>query len=234
VLLDGASALYGSDAVAGVVNVILRRSYRGIEVSGGLGRSSHGDATERQASATFGVGDRSADGYNLFAVLSHADQDPVKASARWHTQSADFRGFGLIDRRAPDSYPGNLYTSDNRTFLQPLQPCATIGDAGAASPGQCLYDPTRDSEDVVRSRRDALFVAGTAGLGGGFELFGDAAFARNVFAEADTERGRDQLPGQRPGRWPSRSSACRSGIRRIRIPERGRAADPLLPTSRSS
>jgi len=182
VLLDGASAIYGSDAVAGVVNVILRRSYRGIEVTGGLGRSSHGDATERQASATFGLGERSIDGYNLFAVVSHADQDPVKASARWHTQSADFRGFGLIDRRSPEAYPGNLYTSDNRTFLQPLQPCATIGDAGAASPGQCLYDPTRDSEDVVRSRRDALFVAGTAGLDGGFELFGDAAFARNVFA----------------------------------------------------
>ncbi|HSC64230.1 MAG TPA: TonB-dependent receptor [Caldimonas sp.] len=183
VLLDGASAIYGSDAIAGVVNVILRRSYRGIEVAGGLGTSTHGDADERRASATFGVGDRGADGYNVFASVSHVDQDAVKASARWHTQSYDLRGFGLPDLRSPQSYPGNLYTSDNRRFLQPLPGCATIGDATSANPGQCLYDHTRDSDAVVRSRRDALFVAGNAALGGsGFELFGDAAFSRNVFA----------------------------------------------------
>jgi iron complex outermembrane receptor protein len=184
VLLDGASAIYGSDAVAGVVNIILRRSYRGIEVAGGLGMSSHGDATERRASATAGFGDRGADGYNVFATLSHVDQDAVKASARWHTQSGDLRGFGLFsDLRSTNSYPGNLYTIDNRTFLQPLASCATIGDAASPGPGQCLYDPTRDSDAVVRSRRDALFVAGSAALGSsGFEVFGDATFSRNVFA----------------------------------------------------
>jgi iron complex outermembrane recepter protein len=184
VLLDGASAIYGSDAVAGVVNVILRRSYRGIEVAGGLGQSSHGDATERRANATFGVGSRDADGYNVFANVSHVDQDPFKANARWHTQSDDMRGFGLPDFRSTSSYPGNLYTSDNRTFLQPLAGCTTIGEATAANPGQCLYDRTANTDAVVRSRRDALFVAGTAGLGSsGFELFGDAAFSRNVFAQ---------------------------------------------------
>jgi iron complex outermembrane receptor protein len=184
VLLDGASAIYGSDAVAGVVNVILRRSYRGVEVAGGIGTSTHGDANERRASATFGVGDRSADGYNVFANVSHVDQDPVRASARWHTQSADFRGFGLSDLRSTHAVPGNLYSIDNRTFLQPVAGCATVGDAASANPGQCLYDQTRDADDVVRSRRDALFVAGTAALGrSGFELFGDAEFGRNVFAD---------------------------------------------------
>ena len=182
VLLDGASAIYGSDAIAGVVNVILRRDYRGAEIGAGVGRSSHGDATERRVGATFGAGDRNADGYNVFASVSHVNQDAVKASERWHSQSGDYRGFGLIDARSPYSYPGNLYTADNRTFLQPLAPCATIGDANSANPGRCLYDPSRAKDIVVGSQRDALFAAGTAALGGGFELFGDAAASRNVFA----------------------------------------------------
>jgi iron complex outermembrane receptor protein len=182
VLLDGASAIYGSDAIAGVVNVILRREVRGIEVAGGLGRSSHGDADERTASATFGIGDRAVDGYNVFASVSHADQDAVKASERWHSQSGDYRGFGLIDARSPASYPGNLYSADNRSFLQPLAPCATIGDAASANPGRCVSDPSLAKDIVVRSRRDALFAAGSAALGAGFELFGDVALARTVFA----------------------------------------------------
>ena len=164
----------------------MRRGFSGVEVAGGLGRSSHGDATERRASATFGIGDRGADGYNVFASISHADQDAVKASERWHSQSGDYRGFGLIDARSAYSYPGNLYSPDNRAFLQPLAGCTTIGDAASANPGRCIYDPSLAKDIIVRSRRDALFAAGSAALGAGFELFGDAAVARTVFAGQHT------------------------------------------------
>jgi len=234
VLLDGASAIYGSDAVAGVVNIILRRSYRGIEVAAGLGMSSHGDATERRASATAGFGDRGADGYNVFATLSHVDQDAVKASARWHTQSGDLRGFGLFsDLRSTNSYPGNLYTIDNRTFLQPLASCATIGDAASPGPGQCLYDPTRDSDAVVRSRRDALFVAGSAALGSsGFEVFGDATFSRNVFAGQHYSLG-GTVTLFSLGTLAEPFIRLRPGIRRIRPATRSRCAR-ASPTSRLS
>jgi iron complex outermembrane receptor protein len=178
VLLDGASAIYGSDAIAGVVNVILRRDFRGLVVGGGIGQSTHGDARQREARATLGVGDRGRDGYNVFASVSHADQDPVPASARWHSASADDRPFGLGDFRSTYAYPGNLYTADNATFLQQLAPCAP----GSAPAGPCLYDPARDQQVVVGSRRDALFVAGSADAGGGFEVFGDATASRTVFS----------------------------------------------------
>lgn len=180
ILLDGASALYGSDAVAGVVNVILRRDYRGAEASASFGRSTHGDSTQRQASVTFGFGDRRDDGYNLFASFARIDQDPVKASARWHSRTGDYRGFGLDDYRTSNAYPGNLYTADNRTFLQPLAGCALIGEATSANPGRCLLDESASQDIVAGSHRDALFMAGTAALRRGFELFGDATFSRTV------------------------------------------------------
>jgi len=181
VLLDGASAIYGSDAIAGVVSVILRRDYRGVEATGRYGRSSHGDAAEREASLAFGGGDFAADGYNIFANFAHSDQAPVLASARWHSRTADYRPFGLLDHRSAYAYPGNLYALDNATFLQPLAPCANIGEAGSPVAGRCVYDQAKARDIVVESRRDSLFVAGTARLPLGFELFGDATVGRTLF-----------------------------------------------------
>jgi outer membrane receptor protein involved in Fe transport len=54
VLQDGASAVYGSDAIAGVVNIILRRSFDGVLLKGGYGISSRGDLPNRELSGTFG------------------------------------------------------------------------------------------------------------------------------------------------------------------------------------
>jgi iron complex outermembrane receptor protein len=179
VLLDGGSAIYGSDAVAGVVNIILRSSYRGAEVAAAYGESTHGDAIQRQASVVLGSGDLAADGYNVFASLSHLDQDPVMNTQRWHSRSADYRGFGLTDMRSTYSDPGNLYTADNKTFLQALPGCRTaIGEPTAVNPGRCLYDFVR--EIVPESKRDALVVVGTAALPNGFELFGDALVGHTV------------------------------------------------------
>ncbi|MCW5569788.1 MAG: TonB-dependent receptor plug domain-containing protein, partial [Steroidobacteraceae bacterium] len=57
VLKDGASAIYGSDAVAGVINIILRKDYQGLELSGGYGSVTSGPYDETTASAIWGIGD---------------------------------------------------------------------------------------------------------------------------------------------------------------------------------
>src|SRR3546814_11678584 len=54
VLQDGASAVYGSDAISGVVNVIMRRDYDGLLLKGGYGVSSRGDLPNYELSGTFG------------------------------------------------------------------------------------------------------------------------------------------------------------------------------------
>ena len=61
---NGASGVYGSDAIAGVVNVILRRQYQGFKVSGETGTSEHGDATMEHFGFIGGMGDLDTDGYN--------------------------------------------------------------------------------------------------------------------------------------------------------------------------
>ncbi|WP_336965595.1 TonB-dependent receptor [Sphingobium aquiterrae] len=54
VLQDGASAIYGSDAIAGVVNLIMRRSFDGLQLKAGTGISSRGDLPRYELSGTFG------------------------------------------------------------------------------------------------------------------------------------------------------------------------------------
>lgn len=54
ILRDGASPLYGADAIGGVINVILRKHFDGFEVGGQVGSTSYGDGTSWDANATFG------------------------------------------------------------------------------------------------------------------------------------------------------------------------------------
>ena len=53
-LSDGASAIYGSDAIGGVVNFILRDKFDGVQVSGDFAESDHGDGFRRHVSLTAG------------------------------------------------------------------------------------------------------------------------------------------------------------------------------------
>jgi iron complex outermembrane receptor protein len=66
ILKDGASSIYGADAIAGVVNVILKKQYQGAEVSAEYGRGQHpGGGTER-ITGSFGKGDLETDRYNAY------------------------------------------------------------------------------------------------------------------------------------------------------------------------
>ncbi|WP_395688158.1 TonB-dependent receptor [Caenimonas koreensis] len=65
VLKDGASSVYGSDAVAGVVNIILKKNYQGTVAKLTYGVAEQGDGAEPRVAITHGMGDLDKDGYNL-------------------------------------------------------------------------------------------------------------------------------------------------------------------------
>jgi iron complex outermembrane recepter protein len=69
ILLDGASATYGSDAIGGVMNFITRRDYQGLEADAFTSKTAEGGAGKRGASLSFGVGDIARDRFNVLAVL---------------------------------------------------------------------------------------------------------------------------------------------------------------------
>ena len=92
VLKDGASAVYGSDAVAGVVNIITRQDFQGLDVGGRLGTSDEGGLDERQARLIGGFGDIGADGYNVLYSLDYYDRDRLDQTQRRLTRSGIYTG----------------------------------------------------------------------------------------------------------------------------------------------
>jgi len=76
-LLDGASATYGSDAIAGVVNVIVKRQITGVHLNGSGAISQRGDNGERRLSATVGYGDLKTQGFNVYLNGEYQKNDPL-------------------------------------------------------------------------------------------------------------------------------------------------------------
>ena len=96
ILADGASAVYGSDAMAGVVNMVLHRNFEGLEVSARYGNRSRDDGGDQSISLLAGTSWSSG---NLMMALEYSQRDPIFDRDRWFTatQINDYNGDGRID-----------------------------------------------------------------------------------------------------------------------------------------
>lgn len=103
VLTDGASAVYGSDAIGGVVNIVLRDNYDGAETQ--VDYVVEGDPRERRLSQIFG---RTWDDGNVLLGYQFYDREPLPQSARAYSASEDKRPLGGDDFRIFMSNPGNI------------------------------------------------------------------------------------------------------------------------------
>ncbi len=82
ILKDGASAVYGSDAMAGVVNVILKKSFVGTQVSAEAGTTQEGGGTTTHATLMHGIGNYDEDGYNAYVNLEFRKQGDITQDSR--------------------------------------------------------------------------------------------------------------------------------------------------------
>ncbi|MBL0143955.1 MAG: TonB-dependent receptor [Betaproteobacteria bacterium] len=91
ILKDGASAVYGSDAIAGVVNVILRKDYKGGEIGGFVGQFE--GKNDYRLNLTGGIGDLATDRYNVFGVFDYYKRDLLMLSDTEFGHTRDMRGY---------------------------------------------------------------------------------------------------------------------------------------------
>jgi iron complex outermembrane recepter protein len=98
VLKDGASSEYGSDAIAGVVNIILKKTYQGTEITAEQGMSQDKDGNLTHIAGIIGTGDLATDGYNAYLSFEWRRQGQILNSARsglW--TNLDWTGFGGLN-----------------------------------------------------------------------------------------------------------------------------------------
>jgi iron complex outermembrane receptor protein len=91
VLRDGASPIYGSDAIAGVVNIILKKNFSGLSTNGGVGISSRGDNTSYKIDATLG---QSWDRGNVTLNLGYDNRDPIAQKDRQFSRNQFYPELG--------------------------------------------------------------------------------------------------------------------------------------------
>lgn len=91
VLRDGASSIYGADAIAGVINIVTKQHFNGVQIDGTAGESSYGDAGRYGISFTMGS---DFDRGNILVNLSYDHQSPVLGAARpWAVSQHEDAGY---------------------------------------------------------------------------------------------------------------------------------------------
>jgi len=135
VLKDGASTIYGSDAIAGVINIITRKNYEGAQASAYLGQYDQGDG-ERQV-YDFVTGFTGEKG-SLTAGIEYSKEKPVWARDRWFSEVTFPTG------EKTDPRPGGL--SGTNQF-------GTMIDASGASWNLIRDGKDRDATDFANYRR---------------------------------------------------------------------------------
>jgi iron complex outermembrane receptor protein len=131
ILKDGASAVYGSDAIGGVINFILRKDFQGVEVNANYFATEHGGGNNGRVNATAGYGDLTKDRFNFLLSVDYFKQDPLKASQRESTKTGYLPWLG-VDRTNFNSVPANIFQPGFGGARNPTIP------AGGATPASCL------------------------------------------------------------------------------------------------
>ena len=176
VLKDGASAVYGSDAVAGVVNIVLRKDFDGFEVSAGYGDVTTGSAAETSASAIWGT---SGEDSNVTMIFDYFRNDTLGNAERGPMGSANQSARGGDDNRSSRGFPGRFFVNDGT----PPDPTITR-DPGCPIDriaGQtCLFDYGPFNLLIPESERTGLLLLAHKGLGNGVEVFTEIAAQHNT------------------------------------------------------
>ncbi|SFC03830.1 TonB-dependent receptor [Massilia yuzhufengensis] len=156
VLKSGASSLYGSDAIAGVINIKLKKNLTGTRLSAEYGDTQHGGGKTRRASISSGIGDIDADGYNAFVTLETRKQDNIKVYQREQFGYANrdwrARGGNNINLGVPTAV-NSFLTPTNTPFLyNPSNPANPAGVSNVDNPANYVFlDPTKCNFQLYRA-----------------------------------------------------------------------------------
>ncbi len=181
ILKDGASAIYGSDALAGVINIILRKDYRGIELATTYGRTSEGDGEETRYSGTAGFGDIAKDRFNIMATVDYYKREPIYARDRANSRTADQRSRGGFDLRSPTGNPGTWLTNGlgGNTNHTVFPTCPTIDRGLSGGLATCYYNFMPFIFILPTTERIGGFVRGNVDITPTLSAFAEFGYNKN-------------------------------------------------------
>lgn len=193
ILKDGASAVYGSDAVAGVVNIVLRNNYVGTEVTMSYGNTTDTDADEKSFSALWGWG---GDNGNATLIFDYFSNNSLMNADRGDLGTANQTANGGEDFRSSRGFPGS-FVVDGVATVDPS--CDPENIAGAV----CVYDYGPWNVLIPEAERTGLMFLGNRQIGSNIDLFTEisvqhnTSFAQGAPTPLDGDAGLT-VPGDHP------------------------------------
>ncbi len=208
ILKDGASAVYGSDAIGGVINFITKNNYRGLEVAARASANDDGKFARKGANFFWGMGDIDDNGYNVFVTADISDRSRVVRADVRDIAYDDYQylnnryatPYGSTVSASPAFYrerdPGgsnfNVTRADMASRLIVTTNCDPANRlVGAANMGIasnsvfsgrtfCNYDTNQFLEGAGGGKDASVMTRAIVKLGGGMKLFAEGAYTRSA------------------------------------------------------
>jgi iron complex outermembrane recepter protein len=184
IVKTGAVSQYGSDAIAGVVNIITKKNYQGLQVDGSLGGAQQGGQGTTNFSVLGGFGDVKSDHFNVTTALSYLRESGVSLAERDITSTQDYSGLN-----------GGFFSQPSSFFAMPAGPQAfsACGPAGSVTPAQnnlqtkspgtvCSQNGANAQAIAARVQRTGLKVHATFQLSDYVQAFADVWGSYNTTA----------------------------------------------------
>ncbi len=194
VLKDGASAVYGTDAIGGVINFILRKDYQGIEAGSTYLATEHGGGNNWRATLTAGWGNLAKDRFNAFVNLDYIRQDALRAADRSFSRTAYLPEVGL-NFTSGNSMPANIRQPGGFGTIggRPVNPTIPLTGPTAdscwppysfptvQSPRACNFDYAAMIDNIPRSDKTTAIGRMTWQFSPDHQFFVEASYYRGEY-----------------------------------------------------
>ncbi|MCH8959169.1 MAG: TonB-dependent receptor [Proteobacteria bacterium] len=185
ILRDGASAIYGADAVGGVVNIIMRKDYEGLQISAEVGRPTQDGGDENAYSIVGGI--TSGKG-NITFALDHSDSEIIFNGDRTFS-AVGLSSFGFPGSFAITAPAGTVDNNGDTVFSLGIFPDARCPNSINTDPtfansrintgnGLCNYNYAATSANEASLTRDTMFVNGNYQVNEDLNFFARGTFSR--------------------------------------------------------
>lgn len=179
VLKDGASAVYGSDAIAGVVNFILRKDYNGAELSATYGQpSAGGNGKDKKASFFAGFGNLADNGYNITFGANLQKTEAIFGVDRPFANRLNVAEQN--DQLSSITFPANVTLYGSGVLKNPMLPnCGPVSLVSPYSSTRCSYDNSPFVAIQPASQKASLMSNGRLTLSANAEAYFEGSYTNN-------------------------------------------------------
>ncbi len=187
ILTDGASTLYGSDAIAGVVNFILKKDQRDLNIEATYNAPQKSGGKSANFAISKGFGDLDKDGYNVLVAYSHDEQKQLNATDRDFAKSGvrKFTNGGknyATWQTSVNSIPANVEvvtaTDDQLFSVDLIKNGKCSGPATFSRGGACRFDYASTVQLLPELKRDSVFASANMRMGAETTIFGELVLSK--------------------------------------------------------